>query len=241
MPRTISLLLVLAVLAGGTAHAQIAVFHADFDQDTPGAPPALDPPGAPDGDYLQIYTSGGTVQVESAYGGLDSRPLVINRSTTASVGVQFWVDPDLRDCAAYDIHLRCVLDNYVGYVYLPYSSPNFQTMGALEFRPDGVMTLNGDTNVLVSTYAPMTPMEIDIHLDIVAKTTDVTIDGVPDPQGQGIGHLQTAGDGLRFFSVAYGMIDPSVLGIDDVHIVGSGCPGVGNERRSWGSLKALYR
>jgi hypothetical protein len=114
-------------------------------------------------------------------------------------------------------------------------------MGSVEFRGGGQMTANGSQNVLASSYAPGTPQEFQVRLDIGNKTMDVSVDGVPDPQGQDLGHIQMWGDGLRIVGLAFGMIDLYTVVFDDLHVTGEGCSSVPTTDRSWGAVKALYR
>jgi len=111
----------------------------------------------------------------------------------------------------------------------------------VEFRPDGQMTASGSWNVLTSTYTPGTPQDFEVRLDIDNETMDVSVDGVPDPTGQGLRHYQVGGDGLRSIGLAFGMTDMYTVAFDDLHVTAEGCSSVPIENRSWSSLKAVYR
>lgn len=233
--------IVLLVLSTTWAAAQMVVFHSDFDLDTVGAEPATDLPGDPDGDYLALYSQGGTISVESSYLGLDQQPVVLTRQSTDSFGIQFWIDPDLEDCEVFTISWRLVLNSFVQFCYLSFQSPNNRVMGSVEFRDDGLMTANSSANVLSTTYAPGVPQLIELRLDMLNETISVAIDGVPDPQGQNLVHNQAGGDGLRLFSLAFGMLDTYSVAVDDLHVTGSECVGVPVEETSWSGIKAMYR
>lgn len=238
--RLLQALIALFLFVWSSAAAQTVVLHADFDQDTVGELPATDLSGSPDGDYLATFTGGGTITVQTEYSDLVQQPVVLQRTSSSSFGIQFWLDPDLRDCQVYTVRWNSLLSQFAQFFYVNFSSPNRQTMGSVEFRSSGQMTANGSGNVLASTYAPMTAQEIEVQLDIANKTMDVMIDGVPDPNGQDLRHYQTGGNGLRFVGLSFGLLDTYTVAFDDLHVTGIGCVGVANERRSWGALKATY-
>lgn len=99
-------LLALAV----PAVAQTVVFHADFNTDTPESPPDIDPAGDPDGDYLVIFNSGGTVLVEPEFVGLTDQPVVLTRDPGGTVAIQCFTDPDYRDCENYTVSWKEIVD-----------------------------------------------------------------------------------------------------------------------------------
>jgi hypothetical protein len=231
----------IAMSGVSQACAQMVILQADFDLDTAGAAPATNLPGDPDGDTLTLFTQGGTIEVKESYGGLGQQPLLITRQSMDPVGIWFTVDPDFQDCEAFNISWRSVLNSFASFCYFGFGSPNSQVMGSVEFRSDGVMSANSSINQLATIYSPGTPQLIEVRIDILARTLSVSIDGVPDPQGQDLRHTQVGGNGLRQVSVAFGLGDMYSIAVDDMMITGENCAGVAHEAKSWSAVKAMYR
>ncbi len=232
---------VIMTFVATIAIAQTVVVHSDFNQDTIGESPASDLPGDPDGDYLGYAVDGGTIAVQASYRGLNEQPVVLTREEFGAFWIAFYVDPDLRDCEAFNISWRCVLSSYAEFCYVSYASPNQRVMGSVEFWPDGVMTANGPNTVLDATYQPQIPQLIEVRLDMVAGTVSVSVDGVPDPPAQDLSMNQTGADGLRVVNLNFGMRDNYTVALDDLHVTGDNCAGVANEATSWSAVKAMYR
>lgn len=59
--------------------------------------------------------------------------------------------------------------------------------------------------------------------------------------GQGLTTNQVGGVGLRGIVTAFGLTDPVVVAVDDIHVTAYNCGGVSAEGASWGAIKATYR
>jgi len=83
------------------------------------------------------------------------------------------------------------------------------------------------------------PQAFEITLNMVAKTTSLSVDGVAIPGMQDIPQYQLSGDGLKTLYFKPGGVDNQQFVIDDIEII-SDCGGPANESTSWGAVKSLY-
>lgn len=221
--------------------AQQVVLQANFDGDTVGQEPDKTLPGGPAGDSLRLWTSGGDITVVDHYGVMSNQPLQLHRKSLDTFGANFLVDPDFKNCGVYTIRWTSMLLTSVQFFYFNFVSPNSRVLGSVGFRPNGQMTASGSQNVLATVYTPGTPQQFEVRIDIVNQTMDVIIDGVPDPQGQGLRPVQAGGTGLIGLAPAFGMTDMYSVILDDLEVTAESCPGVATEPVSWSALKAQYR
>lgn len=232
----------LAVLPLTAAQAQVVALHADFNHDTVGEMPTTDLPGDPDGDSLLRVEQGGTVRVQEAFGDMTDQPCVVTRSVFGQeIYVSGQVDPDLRNCDWYRVTWRGLVSTNVQFFYMSFWSSNRQVLAGIAYRANGVHTVNGSQNVISVGYQPYVSQFFDMELDLTTKTLNLSIDGLPVPEAQGLQFYQVGPDGLQSISTAFGMGDLYTVAIDDLHVIADGCPGVPIEERPWGTLKAMYR
>jgi hypothetical protein len=235
-------LAVFLVWTTASSAAPVVGLHADFDLDAVGQEPATDPPGDPDEDSLRLYTQGGSVLVQDSFGDLMDQPVVVTRSRNGyGIGLGGLVDPDQRFCSFYTVSWRSLVDRNVQFFYMSFSSSNSQILGSVEYRLNGVDSVNGSTNEIPVGYVPNVAQFFEVELDLQTKTLNLSIDGVPVPEAQGIRFINVGPDGLRYVGTGFGMLDLYSIAIDDLHVEASGCPGVAIEQRSWGALKGTYR
>jgi hypothetical protein len=243
MSRVACLVAVAAlVVVPSSARSQFVGLHADFDLDNVGEKPSTDPPGDPDGDSLSMSEQGGTVRVQESFGNLNNKPAVVTRTRTGySIYLAGLVDPDLRYCSSYLVSWRSLVDRSVQYFYMSFASSNNQILASVEYRSNGVHTVNSVAHQLSIGYTANVAQLFELELDVASKTLNLSIDGVPVPEAQGLSFVQIAPDGLRYIGTAFGLADLYSVAIDDLHVTASGCPGVPVERTSWGTLKGVYR
>jgi len=234
-----ALITILMILVTTPSFGQTVVMHADFNQDTVGEQPSTTPSGDPAGDYLHLSTTGGSISVESTFADLIDQPVIVSRTQSGSIGLQFWLDPDLRDCDVYHISWRSLVDRYVGFAYLSMSAPNYTIMSIIEYRSGGGLYARGINNPLSVGYLPNTSQFFEATVDLANGLLDISVDGQPDPQAQDI-DIGSAMDGLRFIGLSFGLSDYYAVAMDDVHITGEGCTNVPVFESSFGAMKANY-
>ena len=118
LPRYLLLILIMAsvVSALGTPEAAaggIVAFQDDFEHDVVGEPPSSNPPGAPDGDTLDLNPSSGSITVEADVLGHSGRVLLLDREDSAGISFAAVLDPDLQFCDRYTLRWRAAIDGSV--------------------------------------------------------------------------------------------------------------------------------
>jgi hypothetical protein len=237
----LTLLLVLMIcLATPLAAADTTILHADFDGDTPGAPPDVMLPGPPPGDSLTLVTGGAAaVLVRNSIGTL------VNQSVEMTVG-----DPSEQvqlhafaapspGCETVRVRWRSLArSNFVLWQFLPQGKPQ-RSLAVLFFEPNGTLSYNNAT--LPLSYTVDVDCEFEILIDFAAQTTSLSVDGMPVAGSQDLPFANAAAEfeQLAVFGRAFGAPPGAVsVAIDDLTIDADCSLPV--ENRTWGSIKALY-
>lgn len=237
--RTFSLNMVLCfTIVAGIATAQTMAFQNDFEHDTPGSAPAASPPGEPDADSVVLRTQGGPITVQDSWGGMSGHVLLMNRTDPGYFSVEARLDPDMWNCDNYTIRWRSACRNNVFFFACSAYAPNSQLLAGVEYREGYHLSFNGGGEV-AGGFQIDVPQAFQITLDMVAKTTSLSVDGVAIPGMQDIPQYQLLGDGLKTFFFKPGGVDDQQFVIDDIEIT-SDCGGTANESKSWGAVKSLY-
>jgi len=219
---------------------QIVAFQDDFDQDTPGSAPATSPPGDPDGDAIGLRTTGGPITVEETVGPIAGQPVLMDRQQTGQFSLAAQLDPDMWFCDAYTIRWRSASRDNVFFFSVSAYSDNHMLLAGLEYRQGYLLSFNGAGNVVPDGYQIDVVQEFEITLDMTAKTTSLSVDGVPVEGLQDISQYQVLGDGMKWLSFSPGGLAAMEFVVDDIEITAD-CGGTATEPASWGMVKSLYR
>ena len=222
------------------ATAQTVAFQADFDLDTPGAPPNSNPPGDPPGDLITLWTQGGPITVVESVGQISGQPLLLDRQQTGSFGVRASLDPDTWYCGHYTIRWRSASMNNVYFFSCSAQSGNSQVLASVEYRQGYVLSFLGSTHTVPVPYQIGAMQEFVIALDMGTKKASLSVDGVAYPELQDLSQYQVGGDGLKYFSFSAGGVDALRFVVDDLEITAD-CSETAAGSTSWSRVKSLYR
>lgn len=239
-PITGAVLILSLICVQPTAGAPVAAFQNDFNHDTVGAEPSLDPPLDPPADYMQAQDTLGSILVRSAVGDLTDQPLEVDN---AGASHQFWfrcfLDPSYQDCDTYTVRWRSLMTRALFYVVLAVRDPSQRLAAAVEYREAAALSCNGSGNPLDVGWSANTSQLFEMTLDMTAETVSLSVDGVPQSGVQGLSFYQSGITMLEQFRVE--SAGGYELVIDDIEILGDGCPAVPVEPTTWGRVKAGYR
>jgi len=234
------LVLVCMITMAGNAAAQAVAFQDNFNHDTPGSAPNVDPPGDPDEDSIGLWTVGGPMTVEERVGDITGQPVLLDRQQTGSFTFYATNDPDLWFCDAYTVRWRSAARNNLFFFACAVRSHNYQLLAGVEYRQGLDLSFNGIGNQIPGGFQIDVMQEFEITLDMAAKTTSLSVDGVPVPGLQNISQYQVNGDGMKSLSFEAGGLDNLQFVIDDIEVIAE-CGGTPVESASWGLVKSIYR
>jgi hypothetical protein len=228
------------ITLAGSVTAQTVACTNNFDHDTPGEAPILDPPGDPDGDRLALFTVGGPITVQESVGSISGQPVLLDRTQEGSFGLTIVLDPDMWYCDAYSIRWRSASRNNLFFFSIAARSANYKLLSSIEYRQGLVMTFRSSALEIPGGYQIDVMQEFVITLDMVAGTTSLSVDGIAPPELQDIAQFQINGDGLQKLAFSPGGLENLQFVVDDIEIT-SDCEEVANESVNWGAVKSLYR
>lgn len=232
--------LVICLLAAG-AGAQTLALHADFDLDTPGETPNTSPPGDPAGDALSLWLQGGSITVETAFAGIGSQPLVLDRQIPSEpFAMHAELDPDLWFCDRYTVRWRSASMDNVFFVSFAMWSDNSQLLATLEYRTSYALSFIGSSHPVPVSYSIGTMQEFIVTLDMVDKKASLSVDGVAFPELQDLNQYQIGGDGMRAFAFGVGGLDASTFVLDDIEVTAD-CGNTAATTTSLSAVRSLYR
>jgi hypothetical protein len=239
--RTVLLfaLIIVSTLAGSIT-AQTVAFQDDFDHDTPGNAPNTDPPGDPDGDYLSLISTNGIITVEESVGPISGQPLLMERTQLGDLRLSAMLDPDMWYCDSYSIRWRSAARNNVFFLGCTARSANLKLLSFLNYTQPLKLNFRGSALEVPGGYTIDVMQEFEMTLDMVAKTTSLSVDGIAIPSMQDLAQYQITGDGLQKFSVEFGGMDLIQFVVDDLEIMAN-CGGTPTTSVNWGAVKSLYR
>ena len=173
-------------------------------------------------------------------GDLTDQPLEVDN---AGASHQFWfrcfLDPTYQDCDTYTVRWRSLMTRGLFYVTVAVRAPNLRLAAGLEYRQGGVLSFNGSGNQLDVGWSTNSSRLFEMTLDMQTETVSLSVDGVPQSAAQGLSFYQSGITMLEQFRVessgGYGLV------IDDIEIIGDGCPAAPVEPATWGRAKAQYR
>ena len=235
---TLSLLALVWVLPA--KGAPVVAFQNDFNHDTVDAAPTQYPPLFPPNDYIYFNTSGGSILVRSAVGDLTDQPLELDSATgSAYFKFEAATDATYNDCSSYAVRWRSLIDWGLFYVTVAIRDVDSRLIAALEYRQSRVLSFNGSGNQLATQWTSDVAQLFEVTIDMPTETVSLSIDGVPQPEAQGLPFYQSSATTLEKLIIdgtaGYG------LAIDDIEIIGDGCPAAPVEPETWGRVKARYR
>lgn len=246
MPRLLVLLALLAAAAPAAADDHVALL-ANFDADVVGDWPDLSLPGGPDGDYIILENrfSGDetTAYVEESYYAMQDKPLVINRLAGENIAPNFYVDPDVTHCQRYTITWTSLMGNQLPfqYVYFAFYGLDMRLKTSVEYRTDGVLSLNNSLNVLDATWESTVPQDFRLEIDLIDRNISLWIDDVPMPTAQDRDFVYVnADDTFSRIIMNFGYTTLTRFGLDDMQVIAH-CDQVDAEPVTWGHLKSQYR
>jgi hypothetical protein len=157
------------------------ILNADFNADAVDQLPDTTLPGPPDGDSLVLDESYGTILVRNAIGTLINKPVELSHTASPVGNVNFAAYPQqhqpcdsllvswrsLERNAEYK-YCRCVIRGNSNYI-----------IATLEYRGYGKLTYNHPDSVIPVGCVPDVDQLFEIKVNFDAKTTSLSIDGIP--------------------------------------------------------------
>lgn len=139
MRRSVLCLAILLIMKTTTALASDQVaFNANFDLDTVGDWPNLDPPGDPAGDSIEILgrwsDDDTSAFVQESWRTLANKPLVIDRHVSENISFYFNLDPAYTECGTYTITWSGAAGSQLEYVYFTLREPGGRLLASLDYR-----------------------------------------------------------------------------------------------------------
>jgi hypothetical protein len=232
--------LLLLVGVQPAAGVPVVAFQNNFNHDTVGAEPNVNPPLDPAGDYMLVNPVLGSIRVRSDMGDLMDQPLEVDN---ASASGQFWfrcfLDPLYQDCDTYTVRWRSLMTEGLFYVYLAVRDPSERLAAALEYRQAGALSFNGSGHPLDVGWSTNSAQLFEMTFDMTTQRVSLSVDGAPQSGAQDLSFYQSGITMLESLRVeCAGGYD---LVIDDIEIIGDGCPAAPVESTTWGRVKAGYR
>ncbi len=196
------------------------VLSANFNGDAVGLPPDVALPGEPDGDFLTLNQTAGTIRVVASSGGLTNKPIEMKQSNApGGIGVSAWPAPSPEGCEAVTVSWQSLArdDNPVYLLRCELFGSGGGLIASVDYLPHRVLKYNLASTLPVR-YQNNEAQSFSIRVDWLAHTTSLTIDGEPVAGFQGVPFATPATDLAR---VAFegDQIHPQTLVIDDVSVV----------------------
>lgn len=200
------------------------VLDANFNADTVGQPPDLGLPGLPAGDFLTLNRAGGTVTVISSCFGLDQPIEMRQKFQPGGVGVDAWLAPQPPGSQSITVKWRSAarLFPLVCLLSCDIKSSSGALLASVDYRPLGFLKYNG-TRLLPVRYHVNRAQEFAIVVDLVARTTSLSIDGASVAGFQNVPFAGPASDVARVSFHGDGKLAQSLL-IDDISAIAFGQP-----------------
>ena len=199
------------------------VLRADFSGDATGAPPNLALPGSPEGDFLTLNQTGGSVTVLASCAGF-SRPIEMKQNfCSGGVAVNAWLAPRPAGYQAMNLRWRSAARDYFGpLMRCEVRGADGALIASVDYRPLGFLKYNLKS-LLPIRYRPGKVQEFSLDVDLVGRTCSLSIDGSPVAGYQGVPFAQPATDVARLtFEGDDG--HAQALFIDDISAVAFGPP-----------------
>ena len=221
--------LLLTAAAAPVGAEETVILHADFNSDTLGEKPSTYPPGDPEGDAFGASTVGGPITVESAVADLTDQPILMKRQQIGSFGFTAYT-ADHPLCGLYQASWHSLMRQRPQFFYfslLAHNPPGEivrPVLASVIYRSAGTrryLTYNTSVSELSVSYDLDVAQLFEVTIDMVSKTTSLSIDGVPVPEVQDRMFNQGAqwdDLSLRSLGGTPGLTDTYQLAIDDVHI-----------------------
>lgn len=245
-----ALFLIVSLTSIATAE-DFVVMHADFNSDTAGEWPGLDPYGDPAGDSIWFYNhiDPSSAIVHGSLYELADKPLVVSRLSGSHIQVYYSFDPEHVDCNSYTVTFDAMANNPLEYAYFTFREQGLRLFMNMAFTDDpridvksqGPITLHSSAETTSVRWYEADALSFEFEIDLVGKSYSMSIDGVPVPEAQD--HPFTIGnqDGtFGHMSMQFGGLQDAVMAIDNLHVVAHCGPDVGVEGTSWGSVKAIW-
>lgn len=244
--------LILIIVTASLAKAEdFVVMHADFNADTAGAWPGLDPTGDPAGDSIWFYnyTDPSSAIVQSSLYELTDKPLVVSRLSGSHIQVYYSFDPEHIDCNSYTVGFDAMAGNPLEYAYFTFREEGLRVFMSMGFADDPRLDISGQGPVTLHNSGETTSvrwyeadaLHFEYEIDLVGKTYSMSIDGVPVPEAQNHGFSVGNQDGtFAHMSMQFGGLNDAVMAIDNLYVIAHCGTKVAAESKTWGSVKANW-
>jgi hypothetical protein len=240
--RGVAALLVVAISLTASEAFGDLLFSADFNADVVNALPDVTLPGPPAGDFLFVNESSGTLRVRNAVGTLVNKPVEMNQVPgIGAMDLIGWV-LDAGDCTLLSVSWRSLArSNDVCFLACVPRSADGGIIAALMYRGNGVLEYQA-AGILPVSYTPDVDQLFEIKIDLLAKTTSLSVDGAALAGFQNVPFVNSSPtvDNLARMGFEAGCIATQDFAVDDI-IVETECGTTPVESRTWGSIKAMYR
>ena len=208
----------------GVASPGGLIFHADFDLDSPSAPPDTTLPGPPAGDSIVLSEPAGYIMVQSSIGDLTNQPVeIVATGGIGSVKMYGTVAGTPPSSGIWYASWNGLVQqgNYSS-MFAPMvirDSSNL-VLAAVAFRENGIIDFNdlfAGSGIGVSYNQGVSQLfELTIDLDI--KTTSLSIDGVPVALCQNMNYYEAGAADLAHMNFEVGYTTYQAYALDDMKI-----------------------
>jgi hypothetical protein len=182
------------------------------------------------GSLAIVSTSPSTVLVQSSLGDIASNLLVINQAGGNCTGcgglsVTATVKGTPEQIGTYTVSWRSVMTSpNVGYAPFIVRDENGLELARLEYRnggpaQSGPLTYNGNTTTPVGTWRRSVSQQFEITVDLVNKTTSLSINGSPVSGAQGVAFVNPSAVSVKTLSIELVGSDNQTIGWDDLKVL----------------------
>jgi hypothetical protein len=232
---------VLLVAPVALVSAQTVALNANFNQNTVGEQPPADLPGDPVGDFLAFGSNAaGVITVVDQNGPMTDQPLLMDRKISGLFSFTANLAPDLVSCETYVVRWTSMVDREV-FTFGINLVGGGGNLAALEYDEAFVINMNGFQNPTSVAYQANVPQDFEVTVDMVAKKTSLSIDGVPVPEAQNLNFISFNAAGTFEYLIFSGSsVENWDFIIDDLQVIAT-CGSTPAIPTTWSLLKAKYR
>lgn len=232
----------LLLIAASTASAHSIVFQNNFSQDTVGEFPGTELPLEPEDDTFQRIQQGGQIVVRAAVGDLIDQPVELIQDQSGSLYIAGIIGTEHRTCSSYVVSWRSLIRNTsTFFISTEARDSSGLILASVSWRGSTIVynaALGRDVDLPFGWTVDASQL-YEISIDFVARTTSLSVDGVPVAELQNVSFVQS-GQNLRWWAFNFGGVGGQSIAVDDMKIAANGCHGVAIEAPSWGAVKARW-
>jgi hypothetical protein len=214
-----------------TCAAETPVLAANFNLDTPGAPPDLNLPGDPPGDMLALQMAAGPITVVASAGDLLDTPVLMQQFPGVG-GVDLAAHlNDTEPCTRMVFQWQSLsLSDQPFFIGAVIRDGAGRIIASVEYRPGfaapsgepgpgvpGRLTYNGNNQFLdVGQYLHGVHQDFTIEVDLLARTTSLNIAGFSPGQFNGIGYSDVLSGVPASLSFEMGGTGAQTFAVDNI-------------------------